>query len=139
MAKEGVQLCGTALIVSHAHKTPEYMIDYQYLNMLAKSIINNETGASLEYRRLIKCDRHKKTCVEYFANELGCIVQGVGDRVKDTSTLFLVTYEKTPTYKRKYVTCVQFFVITDPKTTNLTVQDLWQGTTTSFSQDITVQ
>ena len=54
------------LIASHTQKTSEEMIDRQYVNMLANSIINDETGYSLEYRHLIKIDKQKNTWVEYF-------------------------------------------------------------------------
>ena len=50
---------GTALIVYHKQQTPEEMTEHQYLNILDNSIINDETGESLEYRHLIKNDKHK--------------------------------------------------------------------------------
>ena len=36
------------LIAAHAQKKPEYMTDNKYLNILAKSIIDDEIGESLE-------------------------------------------------------------------------------------------
>ena len=35
---------GPALNATHSQKTLEYMIDHQYLNILAKPIIDDETG-----------------------------------------------------------------------------------------------
>ena len=59
-----------ALVSSHSQKTPEDMIDQQYINMVSKSIIDDETGESLEYRHIINRDKHKNTLVIYFANDL---------------------------------------------------------------------
>ena len=55
---------------------------------MEKSIIDDETGYSLEYRQLIKRDKHKMIWVKYFANELGCLAQEVGDIVKGNNTIF---------------------------------------------------
>ena len=42
------------------------MIDHQYLNIITKSIIDNETGESIEYSHIMKRDKHKNKWVEYF-------------------------------------------------------------------------
>ena len=52
---------GQDLIVSRAEKTAEDMIDHEYINILEKSIIDDETWESLENRHLIKYDKHKNT------------------------------------------------------------------------------
>ena len=70
------------------------MTDQHYINMLYNSIIDDETGDSLEYRNLIKRDKHKNTWVEYFANELRHRAQWVGDRVMGDYTLLPLAYEK---------------------------------------------
>ena len=64
---------GTDLITAHNHQIPEDITDQQYLNIMERSIVDDEKGESLEYRHLIKFDRHKKIWVKYFANELGCL------------------------------------------------------------------
>ena len=56
-----------------------------------------------KYRNLIKLNKHKKTWVKYFANELGRLAQVVGCRVKCTESFFL-SHAKIPTKRRKYVT-----------------------------------
>ena len=71
------------------------MAEQQYLNMLATSIIDDETGESLEYRHIIKRDKHKKIWVKYFSNELGHMAQGVGDRLKGTNTIFSLAHKNT--------------------------------------------
>ena len=69
------------------------MTYHQYLNILANLIIDEETGDSLEYRHLIKCDKYKNTRVQYFADELGRLAQGVVDRVKGTRNIFSMAHE----------------------------------------------
>ena len=54
------------LLSAHAQKTPEDMTTHQYLNILANSIIYDETGGSFEYRHITKRDKHKKYMVEIF-------------------------------------------------------------------------
>ena len=98
---------GTELIATQSQKTPEYMTDHHYLNMLTNSIIDYETGGSLEYRHLIKLDKHKNTWVECFSNELGRLAQGVRYSVKGTDTIFSLAHEKIPTYRTKDVTYFQ--------------------------------
>ena len=95
------------LIVDHAQKTPYDITDHQYLNITEKPIIDDKIGEPLKYRHLIKRDNHKKTRVKYFANELGHLVQGLGDRVKDTNTIISLEHEKIPTYRRKDVNYFQ--------------------------------
>ena len=83
------------------------MIDHQYINMMENSIIDYETGGSLEYRHLIKLDKHKNIWVKYFANELGGLAQVVGYSVKGADTIFSLENEKIPTDRRKDVTYFQ--------------------------------
>ena len=44
--------------------------------MIKTPIKDDKKGGSLEYRQLIKRDKHKNTWVEYFPNELGRLPQG---------------------------------------------------------------
>ena len=95
---------GPEIISSHFHKTPEDTIYHQYINIMSKSIIDDETGESLEYRHLIKHDKHKNKWVKYFSNELGRLTQGLGDIVKCSNTIFLLLHDRIPTYRRKDIT-----------------------------------
>ena len=52
---------GPALISYHDQKTPDDITDNQDINILEKSIIDDEIGDSLEYRHLIRRDKHKNT------------------------------------------------------------------------------
>ena len=99
---------GPTLIADHAQKTTEEISDHQYINMLLNSIIDDEIGESLEYRHLIKCDKHINIRVKYFSNGLVCLAQGVGDRVKGTYTIFLISRDKISTYMIKGVTYGKF-------------------------------
>ena len=46
---------------------------------------------------------------DFFANELVCLGQGVGDIVKVYDTIFYLAHEKITTDRRKDITYVQFF------------------------------
>ena len=70
------------------------MTDHQYLNILANSFIDDETRVSLEHRDLIKCDKHKKTWLKSFANDMGRLSQGLGDIVKVADTISFLEHEK---------------------------------------------
>ena len=72
--------------------------------MLYNSIIDDETGDSLEYRHLIKCDKHNKTWAKYFSNEVRRLTQGVRYRVKGTKTIFVLSHKTIPTDNRKDAT-----------------------------------
>ena len=95
--------------------------------MLKNSIIDDETGESLEYRHLIKLDKHKKTWVKYFANDMGCLTKGVGYIVKGVDAIFSLVHDKISTDRRKDVTYGQIVYNYRPETMNLTRQELWQG------------
>ena len=64
--------------------------------------------------------------VEIFSGGLGRLSQGVGDRLQRTNIIFFLAHEIIPKYRRKGITYGNFFVIIDPKMTNLAGQDLWQ-------------
>jgi hypothetical protein len=54
----------------------------------ANVIIDPDTGASMEYRHLIKGPKHRTSRVHSFANELGRLAQGVGGREVGTNNIF---------------------------------------------------
>ena len=64
--------------------------------MLTNSIIDDEKGDSLEYRRIIKHDKHKNIWVKYFVEELV-----VGDIVQGTKTILSLVHEKISTDRIK--------------------------------------
>ena len=41
--------------------------------------------------------------MNYFTNELGRLIQGVGDRVKETNTIFSLAHDQIPKYRRNDV------------------------------------
>ena len=53
--------------------------------------------------------------MKYFANELGCLSQGVGNRVRSNGTIFYLRHDKIPTDKRKDVKYGQMFCNTIPQ------------------------
>jgi hypothetical protein len=75
---------------------------------MANSVINEETGASLEYRHLIKDASTFNIWNEASANEFGRLAQGVGNRVDGSNTIFFIPRQAVP--KGKIVTYGRFVV-----------------------------
>ncbi len=63
------------------------------------AIIEDITGDVLEYCHLIKSDTHQPIWQKSFANELGCLFQGIRD-IKGTDTCFLIHRNQMPKHKR---------------------------------------
>jgi hypothetical protein len=74
----------------------------------ANAVINEETGASLEYRHLINDASTFPTWNKAAANEFGRLAQGVGDRVTGSDTIFFIPRKAVP--KVKIVTYGPFVV-----------------------------
>jgi hypothetical protein len=72
---------------------------YHPLPHLANSVIDPESGRSLEYRDLIRSAKTKEVWSRSFANELGRLAQGVGGRVEGTNTCFFIAHTAVPTHK----------------------------------------
>jgi hypothetical protein len=92
----------------------------------ANSIIDPDTGASMEYRHLIKSPKHEKDWKRSFANELGRLAQGIGGQEKGTNTVYFISHDKFPQDRRKDVTygriCVDYWPQkAEPNRTRLTV------------------
>jgi hypothetical protein len=58
-----------------------------------------ETNQYLNYRQLIWDPKHKTIWSKSAANELRCLAQGVGDRIKGTDTIRFITKDNVP-YER---------------------------------------
>jgi hypothetical protein len=74
----------------------------------AFSVLDPFTGELLEHRQLCRDPRYKATWDTSYANELGCLCQGIGlgstpnsQRVAGTNTFFLIDYQDIPSHKRK--------------------------------------
>jgi hypothetical protein len=63
------------------------------------AIVDDITGDVLEYRHLIKSDKHKDIWQHSFANELGRLFQGIRD-IKGTGTCFFIMKDKMPLHKQ---------------------------------------
>jgi hypothetical protein len=92
----------------------------------ANAIIDSDTGASMEYRHLIKSDKHKLTWTRSFANELGRLAQGVADRETGTNTITFILKSDIPDNRQQDVTygriCVDYRPQKkEPERTRLTV------------------
>jgi hypothetical protein len=63
---------------------------------MANSVINEYTGASLEYSHLIKDDSTFIFRNKAPANEFGILGQGVGDRIEGSNTIFFIPHQAVP-------------------------------------------
>jgi hypothetical protein len=72
------------------------------------SVINEDTGASLEYRNLTKDDSRFTVWNKAAANEFGRLAQGVGDRIEGSNTIFFIPRQAVP--KGKIITYGRFVV-----------------------------
>lgn len=80
-------------------------------DLLACSVMDEDTGELLEFRQLRKHPKYKKIWDTSYANELGRLCQGVGEspmnpmmqRVKGTDTFRVIKYEDIPRDRRKEI------------------------------------
>ena len=91
-------------VVHTKHRYPTWYSLQQKAKNKINGIIDNETGNATEYRHLIQSDKYKETWKRSFANELGCLAQGVGNQVDETNTIFFVNYDEIPKDRVKDVT-----------------------------------
>jgi hypothetical protein len=56
---------------------------------MANAVINQDTGASLEYRHFIQDQTTFPVWNKSGANEFGGLAQGVGGRIEGANTIFL--------------------------------------------------
>jgi hypothetical protein len=75
---------------------------------MANSVINEDTGASLEYRHLIKDDSTFTVWNKATANEFGRLAQGVGDRIEGSNTIFFI--QRQAFLKGRIITYGRFVV-----------------------------
>jgi hypothetical protein len=75
---------------------------------MANSVINEDTGASLEYRHLIQDDSTFPVWNKAAENEFGRLAQGVGARIEGSNTIFFIPRQAVP--KGKIITYGRFVV-----------------------------
>ena len=75
---------------------------------MANAVINEDTGASLEYRQLIQDEATFPIWNKAAANEFGRLAQGVGGRIEGSNTIFFIPRQAVP--KGKVVTYGRFVV-----------------------------
>jgi hypothetical protein len=63
----------------------------------AHAVLHPKTGVALEYRSLSSDPTTTVTWVCSFANEVGCLAQGVANRVQGTDTIFFIPFAAVPT------------------------------------------
>jgi hypothetical protein len=79
---------------------------------MANSVINEDTGASLQYRQLIKDDSTFHVWNKAAANEFGRLAQGVGNRIEGSNTIFFIPWQAVP--KGKIITYGRFAMDISP-------------------------
>ena len=109
-------------IFLHDKQPPK--ISYPAKEQRCNAIIDPISGASLEYRHLIQNDQTRRTWNRSFANELGRLANGVGDRIKGTNIIKFIPKTAVPpgrkvTYGRMVVNYRSDK--TEPNRTRLTV------------------
>jgi hypothetical protein len=62
----------------------------------AYAVVDPDTGVSMEYKQLMQHPKTKSKWTHSFANELGRLAQGVGDRLKGTETIFFIPVSAVP-------------------------------------------
>lgn len=98
----------------------KYNLSTDYYN----AIIDPKTGQSLEYRHLIKNKSTRKIWNTSFANELGRLANGVGDRIAGTKTIAFIQKNMVPVGRKvTYGRIVVDFrpLKSEPNRTRLTV------------------
>ena len=98
----------------------KYGLPKSYCN----AIIDPVSGKSMEYRHLIKNKHTRKIWNNSFANELGRLANGVGNRIKGTNTIKFIPRNKVPLGRKvTYGKIVVDFrpLKTEPNRTRLTV------------------
>jgi hypothetical protein len=75
---------------------------------MANTVINEDTGASLEYRHLIQDETTFLVCNKAAANEFGRLAQGVGGIIEGSNTIFFIPRQAVP--KGKIITYGRFVV-----------------------------
>jgi hypothetical protein len=75
---------------------------------MSNSVSNEDTGASLECRHLIKDDSTFTFWNKAAENEFGRLAQGVGDRIEGSNTIFFIPRQSVS--KGKIITHGQFVV-----------------------------
>jgi len=63
------------------------------------AVIDDDTGAMLEYRHLIKSEKYKSIRMHSFGNELGRLFQGIRD-IPGTDMCFFIKKSQLPKHKR---------------------------------------
>jgi hypothetical protein len=69
---------------------------------MANAVINQETGAILEYRHLIQDETKFPVWNKAAANEFGWLAQGVGRRIEGSNTIFFIPFNAVPKCKMVY-------------------------------------
>ena len=80
----------------------------------ANTIVDVETGKSLEYRQLMRDPEHKLIWNNSMSNQIGRLAQG-NSRVQGTNTMFFITYENIPIDHCKDITYARIVVDYKPQ------------------------
>jgi hypothetical protein len=94
---------------------------------MANAVINQDTGASLEYRHLIQDEATFPVWNKAAENEFGRLAQRVGGRIEVSNTIYFIPRQAVP--KGKIVTYDDFWWTSVPTKLKLTESaSLWVET-----------
>ena len=93
--------CRPDIIPFEPHEAPEPHRKYNLRprQQYACAVVNADTGKLEEYGALVKGD-NKNVWITAYANDLGRLAQGVGNRVKGTNTIFFIPFWDVPPGKK---------------------------------------
>ena len=89
---------GYALAAHLLHNSEQHSTETTSEHFIG-AVLDDDTGAVLEYRHLIKSEKYKSIWVHSFANELGRLFQGIRD-IPGTDTCFFIKKSQVPKHKR---------------------------------------
>ncbi len=110
--------------ISYAFAVHQLTLTELATNHFLGTIIDEETGAMLEYRHLAKNPALKSVWETSFANKIGCLFQRIQDLLKGTDTCFFIPRLQVPTNKKPtygQIICIFFPQKKEQNCTRLTV------------------
>ena len=101
--------------LGHANETLQ-MDEWAYEDLFAGAIIDDVTGESMEYRHLIKSEKHRAVWEHSLSNEIGRLAQGIRD-IKGTETIFFIQKSEIPKDRLRDITYGRIVVSYRPQKT----------------------
>ena len=88
-----------ATLIQHCYPQRSWTWTHRALHAFlhqANPVYNPKTGKEMEYCHLIQHPNCKHMWAKSFANKLGCVAQGVGNRIEGTNTITFIPHTDVP-------------------------------------------